>query len=534
MAPLAAFLGPLIRLGLLSLLASLVTSADPAWHPPRPLDVQVVTADASGDGASGHPQVLVGGKPFFPIGITYHFTLHRDSWDEDLEGMRGLGLNTVRIDLGWRDIEPLAPGRYRFGPLDEFLDTAYRHGMYVVPVFSHTTQDFNTPLWFWAMYRDWRVVDQNGQSPLDDLPCLDHPDYRGRLRDYIEATVSHIKGHPAVLAYQVLNEPRYGMTELYDYNPYSISAFRQWLLQKYGSLDQLNRAWSTTYGSIDEVEPWRGSGNQLPTQGPLLRQWSDWRSFGYDDLSSFVGEMARAIKEADPNHPVIVSEMAWWWWGQQPLTGVSPLHIYQDADIVGFDLYPDSIGDASYYSLTADMLARYWRRPVWVMEMNRKDGAPTGEDTHAFAASALSGGASGVFYFQWRDDPSDGGNYGVVDARGRRKPQYGGLASTVRWLRDNGGLAASAAPAPPDLYLVWPSEAVSEISGDHSPAWDIYKTARRIADGGLRIGLVAEELIHAVDPSKLLILRNGQLEIGKGSSEGTPPRTSGLLLSDDR
>ena len=526
--------GPLLRLGLLvALLLSPMAAVKPAHPSPGPLDVRL---GPPGDGvglAAGSRFVLVNGKPFFPIGVSYHFTRHRDSWDEDLRAMRDMGLNTVRIDIGWRDIVPLAPGRYRFSVLDEFLDRAARHGLYVVPVFSHTTQDFNTPLWFWILYRDWRALDQDGEaSLLDDLPSFNHPDYRKLLSSYIHATVRHIKDHPAVLAYQLLNEPRYHQTRLYDYNPYSVAAFRQWLKQKYGAVGQLNKAWSTTYISFDEVEPLRGITDGYPRESPLLKQWSDWRQFGYRNLADFMGDLARRVKAADANHPVIVAEMAWWWWGEQPYTGVSPLHIYRDADIVGYDLYPDSAEDANYFLLTSDMLLRHWQKPVWVMEMNSKDGSPTGQEIRRFVSMAIQGGASGVFYFQWQDDWRDGGSYGVLDARGARKPQYGGLAATARWLLGEAEGLVKAPPPKPDLYLMWPSAAVEEASGLDSPAWDLYRTASRIVDGGLKVGLVAEELIHLVEPAKLLKLRDGRLEGGDGAPNPSRIRERGWLIAD--
>lgn len=521
--------GPLLRLGLLALLLNLPGPSQAAHPPARQPEVRV---GAVSEGGSERRLLLVDGKPFIPVGVSYHFLYHRDSWDEDLQAMREMGLNTVRIDLGWRDVQPILPGLFRFGFLDEFLDKAAEHGLYVVVVFSHTTRDFNTPVWYWPLYFDWISVDQEGKTPLDDLPSINHPGYRQLLRRYLETTVSHIKNHPALLAYQVLNEPRYDPSRLYDYSRYSVAAFQQWLRQKYGSIEQLDKVWSTSFTSFEEVEPMRGSGNVSALQGPALRQWSDWRQFGYDNLAGFIGELARAIKGADPRHPVIVAEMAWWWWGEQPYTGVSPLHIYRDADIVGYDLYPDSIEDASYFLLTSDMLARYWQKPVWVMEMNRKDGDPGGEETLRFVSNALEGGASGVFYFQWRDDPLDGGSYGLLDGRGRRKPQFGAMASAVRWLRGKEGALATSPPPKPDLYLLWPSSEVAAISGGDSPAWQVYAAARRILEGGLRLGLVAEELAHAIDPAKLLILRDGQLEPGKGPPAPPRPFGGGPVISD--
>ncbi len=524
--------GPLLRLGLLASLLNPLAPAPAARYPAHPTEVKVGSVGDEASGSTGKKLLVVDGKPFVPMGVSYHFTYHRDSWDDDLQAMRDLGLNTVRIDLAWRDVEPLLPGHHRFSVLDEFLDRANRHGMYVVVVFSHTTRDFNTPLWYWPRYFEWSSVDQDGKVPVDDLPSINYPGYRQLLRGYLEATVNHIKNHPAVLAYQVLNEPRYDPNRLYDYNPYSVAAFQQWLLRKYGYVEQLNKIWSTTYTSFEEVEPVRGTESNSALQGAALRQWSDWRQFGYDNLADFTGELARALKGTDASHPVIVAEMAWWWWGEQPYTGVSPLHIYRDADIVGYDLYPDSTEDASYFLLTSDMLARYWQKPVWVMELNSKDGDPTGEETQKFVSQALEGGASGVFYFEWRDNRRDGGNYGVLDEKGRRKPQYGALAATARWLRGREASVATVSPPSPDLYLVWPSSEVAQLSGVDSPAWDIYATARRIVEGGLRIGLVAEELVHAVDPAKILTLRHGQLRGGKGPPN--PPKSfgGGPVISD--
>lgn len=527
-----AIVGPFLRLGLLALALNPLAVAAPARDALRPLDVKIGSVGDESGLPTAKKLLLVEGQPFLPIGVSYHFTYHRDSWDEDLQAMRDLGLNTVRIDLAWRDVVPLLPGRYRFGVLDEFLDRAARYGLYVVPVFSHTTRDFNTPLWYWPRFLDWSSRDQEGGVPLDDLPSINYPGYRPLLRSYLEATVRHIKNHPALLAYQVLNEPRYDQKLLLDYNPYSVAAFRHWLQQKYGSVDRLNKLWSSAFSSFEEVEPWRETGGGYPREGPLLRQWSDWRQFGYDNLADFTGEMARAVKAADPDHPVIVAEMAWWWWGEQPHTGVSPLHIYRDADIVGYDLYPDSIEDASYFLLTSDMLARYWEKPVWVMEVNSKDGDPGGEEIQRFVSQALEGGASGIFYFQWRDDWRDGGSYGVLDGKGRRKPQYGAMAATARWLRGKEESLVKAPSPKPDLYLVWPSTEVERISGNDSPAWDIYATAHRIIEGGLRIGLVAEELVHAVDPTKLLTLRDGRLQGGKGPADLPQRSGRGPLIAD--
>ena len=170
---------------------------------------------------TGRPTLLAADKPFFPIGVTYHFTRFRSQWDKDLQGMRDVGLNTVRVDFSWRDVEPYFEGNYQFGFLDEFLDKAARQGLFVIPVFSYATQDVNSPWWFWVFYRDWGVVGADGSGLWGDFPSVNNADYRRLFVNYVSETVRHIASHPAVLAYQVLNEPHYPKRPLSDYNGYT-------------------------------------------------------------------------------------------------------------------------------------------------------------------------------------------------------------------------------------------------------------------------------------------------------------------------
>ncbi|MBI3978268.1 MAG: beta-galactosidase [Chloroflexi bacterium] len=439
----------------------------------------------------GRPTFTVDGQPYFPIGVTYHFTRRVGGWDADLRRMRDLGLNTVRIDLAWRDVA-LWEGLYRFGFLDDFLDRAQAYGLKVVPVFSYATSDLNTPLWFWLRHWDAHSLRGDGWPVLGDFPSLNHPDYRRLLADYLRATVAHVRRHPAILAYQVLNEPHYDAQQLADYNPYTIAAFHRWLRSGYqNDLGELNAAWGTTLVSFAEANP--------PTRPPRpggqgrqqLARWGDWREFAAENLAEFTEFLAEVIKETDPHHAVMVAEMSWWWWGEQPYTGVSPTKIYRAVDVVGYDVYPESLRDEHYYRLNADMLIRYWDKPVWAMELNRKDGNPTAEELRRFVESAIEGGATGVFYFQWADFARDGGLYGLIDRFGREKPQHAAFRDVVRWLRTARPDTLTRISAT-DVLLVWPSTEVGALPGGASPAFELYERARALIEQGLRVGILLD------------------------------------------
>ncbi len=465
---------------------------EPPWLPvARPRAPVTVTRVADLD---GRPVFLANEKPFFPVGVTYHFTRYERSWDEDLRAMKLAGLNTVRADLGWRDVEPYLEGYYRFDFLDRFLDKAHNHGLKVVLVFSYATQDYNTPVWFWLQHRDWRIVRQDGQAILGDFPSFNHPDYRRDLAQYLRATVDHVRSHPAILAYQVMNEPHYNRTELTDYNPYTIQEFRRWLQEHYGSMEALNRGWETSYTSFAEVQPVRWvpqSEDDLKPSGMLVR-WADWRQFAYENLADFTEFLAETIKGADSQHAVLVAQMSWWWWGEQPFTGVSPTEVYRAADVVGYDVYPENLRDAPYYALNADMLARFWGKPVWVTELNRKDGNPSPEEIQRFVESAVEGGATGIFYFQWRDNLRDGGRYGLLDGGGMEKPQFAAFQTTVRWLQARQQQILLARLEQPDVYVVWPSQQVGLSPRWDGPAQEIYRLAGNLIEQGLKVGIIAD------------------------------------------
>lgn len=439
---------------------------------------------------AGRATFVANGQPFFPIGVSYHFTRHRPTWDYDLGLMQQLGLNTVRADLAWRDIEATWEGTYRFALLDDFLDAAARHQLRVVLVFSYATSDTNVPWWYWLRYGPEEFA-QHPQSSLFDInPSLNDPRYRSYMANYIDRTVAHVQRHPALLAYQVLNEPRYSERPAIDHSSHTTQAFRSWLKERYGAIGEINTLWRTEYRSFDSVLP--PSHDDSPASPAPPQQWEDWRQFSYENLATFVEELADVIRGRDAHHAVLVAEMSWWWWGQQPATGVSPWHIYRAADVVGFDVYPANAGDAHYFALNADMLARYWGKPVWVMELNRKDGKPTQPEIRRFVQEAVDYGATGVFYFSWRDYPLDGGNYGLLDFWGQPKPQLAAYGQTVGWLREHAEALLGQTMPTPNVYLIWPTEAVSHSVGAASPSWLVYNEVVKLIAQGLRVGLVEE------------------------------------------
>ena len=66
-----------------------------------------------------------------------------------------------------------------------------------------------------------------------------------------------------------------------DYNQHMIQGFRLYLLQQFGSLEQINQKLGTTFASVDEIDPPRdsGRGEWDLYQGDYFTQWALYKRY---------------------------------------------------------------------------------------------------------------------------------------------------------------------------------------------------------------------------------------------------------------
>ena len=149
-------------------------------------------------------------------------------------------MNTVRVgEANWGNLE-VAPGKFNFGWLRDFLDNLKRRNMAAIL----GTSTFVPPQWLVAAHPETLVVLEPGSGPSDPMsrkcPCLNHPLYREACRRYIQALAQEFRDHPAILAWQLDNEIEY-MVERICYNPACEEAWRKWLKKTYNSPQEFNR-----------------------------------------------------------------------------------------------------------------------------------------------------------------------------------------------------------------------------------------------------------------------------------------------------
>ena len=208
--------------------------------------------------------------------------------------------------------------------------------------------------------------------------------------------------HPAVIAWHISNE--YGgecHCELCQ------EEFRRWLKKKYITIENLNRAWATTfwshiYNDFSQIES-PSSRGESALHGLNL----DWKRFVTDRTVDFAKHEIQAIRDAGSDKPTTVNLM----YDYQGLN----YHKFADVvDIISWDNYPQWHKKQEYLTamddgMQHDIMRSIQRKPFLLMESCpaatnwqpvsklKKPGM-----LHAASLQAIAHGSDSVLYFQLR------------------------------------------------------------------------------------------------------------------------------------
>jgi beta-galactosidase len=225
-------------------------------------------------------------------------------WRADMEKIRSLGFNTVRLWTEWAANEP-REGQYRFDNLDLSLRVAQETGLKVlVQVYADSA-----PEWVGRKFTDAEFQSQSGAKVHSQSApgyCFDHPGVRRAMLAYFEAVARHASKSPAFFGYDVWSEPAvmnwaspdYIARAQFCYCPYTQARFREWLKSKYVTLEALNQAWYRTFEDWQQVQP--------PRFGTILTyaDFVDWRVFIGDKIAQDLRSRGQAVKRVDSMHVV--------------------------------------------------------------------------------------------------------------------------------------------------------------------------------------------------------------------------------------
>jgi len=228
----------------------------------------------------------------------------RKDWERDYGVAAEDGHTMFRQWFPWGAIE-LAPGQYDWEDYDVHLDLAAEHNLDTIIAEMIT----DAPEWLYHRYPHARREMMNGKRRTSEMHvscatgghhamCLDHPEVSDAAGRFLAEIAKRYGNHPGLYGYDIWNECSNYHPDLNCYCPATQARFRDWLKQKYGSLEAVAKAWLRySYTSWDEVE--------LPRRVGPYPDVIDAIAFQNDNAFYWMKWRADILRGEDPNHPVV-------------------------------------------------------------------------------------------------------------------------------------------------------------------------------------------------------------------------------------
>ena len=217
------------------------------------------------------------------LGVCY-YPEHWDKslWLDDLKRMKENGIGTVRVaEFAWSIFEP-EEGVFSFALFDAFLDLVEQEGMKVI----FGTPTSIPPVWLTEKYPE--VLNCRKDGVLFRHGMRRHFNYNSKTLHRLASRVvrqvaEHYAKRPCIVGWQIDNELNCEINEYYSES--DTLAFREYLQEKYGTLDALNEAWGSvfwnqTYSEWNQVFVPRTTINDMTNPHQML------------DFTRFISESA--------------------------------------------------------------------------------------------------------------------------------------------------------------------------------------------------------------------------------------------------
>ena len=362
-------------------------------------------------------------------------------WEADLALMQKAGVHFVRVgEFAWSRMEP-EEGRYDLDWLDRAVAAAAKHDIYTVL----GTPTAAPPAWLTQKYPETLRTREDGRRDEHGNRAQGNwanPKYREMARKIAEQMAKRFGHNPNVLGWQIDNE----YSEV-SYDPETRAQFQQWLKARYGTLDNLNARWTTSYWS-ETYTAW----DQIPIQihygnpGLLL----SWMRFVSDTWRSYQKNQTEVIRpNCDARQFITTNTMG-------AYDGYDHYTVTQDLDLAAWD---DYVGQGHLNPVLNgaghDLARGFKQKNFWVMETQPGfvNWAPVNNsldkgEVRAMAWHDVGHGADAVSYWQWRSALNGQEQYhgNLVGPDGTPVPLYSEVSQIGEEFAKAGPVLAGTSP----------------------------------------------------------------------------------------
>ena len=324
----------------------------------------------------------------------------RERVETDARLMRDAGFRTVRLaDTNWQRLEP-AEGKYDFGWLEDVLDILKTQGLQAILC----TSSYAPPAWLIERHPDFYIVNEAGVrhrwGGMGYL-CLNNPLYRQYVAKLVNALVLRFGRNPNVIGWQIDNEMDPDRSSCYD-EQFCQPHFRQYLKDKFGTIDELNRrlftvSYGHSYSSWSQIVLPYNLDEQM-VQVPLILESKRFFSKNIVDFVAFQAQLLRQNSHAQfITHNTYSVQM-------------NCFDLAGKLDFLSQDDYP-RVGQYRQPAFSADLM-RGFNRGKSFQELEVRSGTagaytlidatPRPGLVRLWAWQTLAHGADGLLFFRWR------------------------------------------------------------------------------------------------------------------------------------
>lgn len=394
------------------------------------------------DNSSERPLLL--GVDYYPDQTPEHL------WEEDARMISEAGLTNVRIaEFAWSLMEP-SEGNFEFAWLKRAVDILHKHGIAVIV----GTPSAAPPPWLTEKYPEVLMVNSEGMTVHPGgrrFTCPTNKTYRKLSLAIATEMAKNFADTPGVIGWQIDNEftlQTFGRC----YCKYCRAGFQEWAKQKYGTLDDLNQKWGTTFWSQVYTD-WTQIPVPLPSNGPpnpgLALDYDRYQSYAN---ASFAAEQLAMLRQQCPRHFITTNSVG------APFDTLNLRELFRDMDFVSDDNYPGFAAMFMQGEITPEKLAvasaighdsmrSIKRKPYLIMEeQSGKAGQPFFSpqphpgQLRLWAFQAVAHGAMGVNYFRWDTARFGAEEYwhGLLNHDRSKSPGFDEIVRTVKDMKTLG------------------------------------------------------------------------------------------------
>jgi beta-galactosidase len=224
------------------------------------------------------------------FGAAYYFEYGPpERLDVDLDLMRDAHVSVIRVgESVWSTWEP-DDGIYDLDWLKPVLDGAHARGISVIL----GTPTYAIPMWLARRYPEIAAERATGERigwGARQEVDFSHAAFRFHAERVVRAIMGRHAGHPAIIGFQVDNEP--GLVLFHNHGVFQ--RFVDGLRRRYGDVETLNERWGLVYWShrlTRWADVWLPDGNAQP-QYDLA-----WRRFQAEETTAFIEWQADIVRE---------------------------------------------------------------------------------------------------------------------------------------------------------------------------------------------------------------------------------------------